>query len=502
MSLLFTEKPYDWPTHRVDTDKLGYVEHLEEELNQKLYVSHRLDKTTTGAMVFATTQESAKTLQTYFTNKQIQKEYYFITDRNSESAEYTISSHIEEKDKVFTSHNNKEANSSTVFTWVRAHKEFNLWKASPISGKTHQIRLHAKDAKIPILGDNKYGGSSYPFLLLHSHTIKIPDIDTHESPLPPYFADLKLLENPLLCRSVRAIEDRSILFKNTPNCIRWVHKEVPWLCVDQLGDHLWFQIFEDTNNYGPLISDIKNYLETKQNTKLAHHIQIMPNRGMKPNQKLVNDFGETRWTSYEHKVAYEFRSDSGSSYGLFLDQRQNRKWILDNSKDKSLLNLFCYTGGFSLCALKAGAKEVVSVDTSKATLDWLNRNIEINSFDNKKHKSWSTDARIFLKGAIQKQKSFDLIICDPPSFSRSKEGIFKIENDFKDLLERCLHALAPKGTLLFSTNYEGWQMQDFKEQVELAVPKGFKIERYTSSGADYEPPTQSRILKMVFISKL
>ncbi len=502
MSVLFTEKPYGWPTHRVDTDKPGYAEHIESTADQKIYVAHRLDKTTTGAMVFATTNESAKLLQEQFSKRLIEKEYYFVTDKNCKDTTFTIDTCIEKIDKIYTSTTDKQANSSTAFSWVSSHKKYHLWKAKPLSGKTHQIRLHAQNAGISILGDSIYGGSDYPFLLLHSHKIGLPGEKEHTSSLPIYFSKLEIVEDPLFARSIRAIEDRIILFKELPNCIRWIHKEIPWLCVDQLGSHLWFQIFEVTDNYESLVNEIRNYLETKQNTQLAHHIQIMPNRGMTPNQKLVSDFGETRWTSTEHQITYEFRSDSGSSYGLFLDQRKNRDWILQNTKGKSLLNLFCYTGGFSLCALKAGAIDVTSVDTSRSTLEWLEQNITLNDFNKDIHKSWSTDARVFLKGASQRNKTYDFVICDPPSFSRSKEGVFKIENDFKDLFDRCLQVLAPKGTLLFSTNFEGWQMKDFKEQVELALPRSYKIIRFASSDVDFEAPTHDRILKMVFISKL
>ncbi|MCB0349035.1 MAG: class I SAM-dependent methyltransferase [Bdellovibrionales bacterium] len=502
MPYVFSEKPYNWPTHRVDADKLGFVEHLEETTNQKLYVAHRLDKTTTGAMVFATTADSAKNLQEHFQNRNVKKEYYFVTDKKINDTSLNIESFITEKDKAYYSDTHKNPNSQTVLTWVCSHNKYHLWKAEPLSGKTHQIRLHAKDAGIPIVGDATYGGSDYPFLLLHSHKITVPDAPEHISPLPVYFSDLENLENPLLARSIRAIEDRILLFKKVPDCVRWIHKEIPWLCVDQLGDHLWFQIFETHTGYENLVNEILSYLKQRLNRNFEYHVQVMPNRGMSPNQKLVSDSGASRWQAKEHEVTYEFRSDSGSSYGLFLDQRKNRDWVLQNAGDKTLLNLFCYTGGFSLCALHAGAKEVTSVDTSKNTLEWLETNIKLNSFNSEIHKSWSTDARIFLKGAKQRDKQYDLVICDPPSFSRSKEGIFKIENDFKDLLDKCLQVLAPKGTLLFSTNFEGWLMADFKEQVEQTLPKDYKVLKYASSDVDYEPPTQNRILKMVFISKL
>jgi 23S rRNA (cytosine1962-C5)-methyltransferase len=502
MKVFFTSKPYGWPTHQVDRGKPGFVEYLESKIMQKLFVAHRLDKTTTGAMVFAKDLDTAKALQTAFSEHQVKKEYLFVTDRDSKQKNISVESFLEEKDKKIFSSQDKPANAFTDFTWLKTFGNFHLWSAIPKSGKTHQIRVHAKEVGLPILGDPIYGGSEYPFLLLHSKSLYISEDLQFSAPIPKYLDDISLLENINFARAIRAIDDRFFLFNTAPSCLRWLHKEIPWLCVDQLGTHVWYQIFEAQSHINELVSSIHSYLETTQKIKLSRHVQVMPNRGEAPNKKLVTDYGETRWVSEEHGIRYEFRSDSGSSYGLFLDQRQNRRWMLENAKDKRVLNLFCYTGGFSLCALKAGAKEVISVDTSKATLEWLQTNVVLNDFELGLHKSWATDARIFLKGSLNRQQEFDLIVCDPPSFSRGKEGTFRIENDFKELLKACLLVLAKKGTLLFSTNFEGWQEADFKEYVEENLPKGFNLERFTSSDVDYEAPNQNRILKAVFISRL
>lgn len=498
MSVYFCTKPYGWPTHKVDTDKIGFVEFRSEQINEKLNVCHRLDKTTSGAMVFAKNKETAQELETLFRDQKVKKTYYFVTDRNVDFQEKVHTSYISEENKIWSSDTKKSYNAETKFTLVKLDSGFSLWKAEPKSGKTHQIRLHAKDIGIPILGDAIYGGSKYPFILLHSYQLVLPERMDFTSPLPPYMETLSVLKNQDLSSAILAIKSRQDLFLQRPDCMRWIHKEVPWLCVDQLGDHIWYQIFDTKNPSPELISWIQKTIEGINDKQLSSHIQIMPNRGESPNKKLVEDHGNTTWLAKEHGITYEFRSTSGSSYGLFLDQRQNRKWMIENAKNKRVLNLFCYTGGFSLCALAAGATEVVSVDTSKATLEWLNENAKHNAFTGK-HETWSTDARIFLKGSKQRNRLFDIIVCDPPSFSRGKEGTFRIENDLGDLLRACLQILAKKGTLLFSTNYEGWTIKEFQDRIREEVPKGYTIERFTSSDVDYEAPNSERILKGVFI---
>ena len=131
------------------------------------------------------------------------------------------------------------------------------------------------------------------------------------------------------------------------------------------------------------------------------------------------------WVGSEHGLKFVFKSNQGWSPGLFLDQRANRNWVHQNSAGKTVLNLFCYTGGFSVAAAKGGAERVESVDTSAATLNWSKENFAANDIDVSQHGFFKSDAREFLKIAKKKERQFDTIICDPPSFARSKNYIQK-----------------------------------------------------------------------------
>ncbi|HEV7333047.1 MAG TPA: class I SAM-dependent methyltransferase [Flavisolibacter sp.] len=139
--------------------------------------------------------------------------------------------------------------------------------------------------------------------------------------------------------------------------------------------------------------------------------------------------------------------------GIFLDHRLTRDMVREESKNKKVLNLFCYTGSFSVYAAAGGAAEVVSVDLSKTYLAWAEKNMQLNFPTFANHKVVHADVLQYLK--TLPPNSFDLIIMDPPTFSNSKrmEDVLDIQRDHVVLINDCLKALSPGGVLYFSTNF-------------------------------------------------
>jgi len=139
--------------------------------------------------------------------------------------------------------------------------------------------------------------------------------------------------------------------------------------------------------------------------------------------------------------------------GLFLDHRVTRQNVKTDSKEKKVLNLFCYTGSFSVYAASGGAREVVSVDLSKTYLDWAKRNMNLNGFvDEEKYSFVHADATKYLK--MLPENYFDIVIMDPPNFSNSKrmDGFLDIQRDHAELINDCLYCMKTGGILYFSTN--------------------------------------------------
>ena len=145
--------------------------------------------------------------------------------------------------------------------------------------------------------------------------------------------------------------------------------------------------------------------------------------------------------------------------GLFLDHRITRNMVRDMAQHKSVLNLFCYTGSFSVYAIDGGAKNVVSVDLSKTYLGWTERNVQLNFPDYAQHKTVHADVKQYLKEVAP--NSFDIIVMDPPTFSNSKrmEDILDIQRDHVELINDCMRLLADGGVLFFSTNYRKFQIE-------------------------------------------
>ena len=140
--------------------------------------------------------------------------------------------------------------------------------------------------------------------------------------------------------------------------------------------------------------------------------------------------------------------------GLFLDHRPARAMVGRAAQGLRVLNLFCYTGAFSVHAAAGGAGKVVSVDLSNTYLSWAQRNFEVNGLSAERHRFERSDAMAFLQRAAREGMKWDLIIADPPTFSNSTmtEADFDVNRDWPRLLAACARVLAAEGAMLFSTN--------------------------------------------------
>lgn len=149
--------------------------------------------------------------------------------------------------------------------------------------------------------------------------------------------------------------------------------------------------------------------------------------------------------------------------GLFLDHRITRGMVREASKDKHVLNLFCYTASFSVYAAAGGAASVTSVDLSRTYLKWGEDNMVLNNlYDPNKHSYVHADVKQYLDSL--KPGSFDLVIMDPPTFSNSKRMVdfLDIQRDHAELLNKTLQAVSPGGVIYFSTNFRRFVLEQEK----------------------------------------
>ena len=162
--------------------------------------------------------------------------------------------------------------------------------------------------------------------------------------------------------------------------------------------------------------------------------------------------------------------------GLFLDHRLTRDRFRQEARGKRVLNLFCYTGSFSVYALNGGASKVTSVDLSKTYLAWAERNVMLNNETGGSHEVVHADVMEYLRSVPT--NSFDLIMMDPPTFSNSKrmQSMLDLQRDHVGLINKCLQALAPNGVLYFSSNYRKFRL----DQLQLTATSCKDITKATT----------------------
>jgi 23S rRNA (cytosine1962-C5)-methyltransferase len=158
--------------------------------------------------------------------------------------------------------------------------------------------------------------------------------------------------------------------------------------------------------------------------------------------------------------------------GIFPDLRLGRSTIAARAKDRRVLNLFSYTGAFSVAAAKAGAAEVVAVDLAAKVHARARRNYELSGLDPARMESISGDATKALEKFVERGRRFDIVVCDPPSFSQGPAGSFSVGKDLAALATRCLQVLEPGGFLAFATNSTKVSAQDFDRALAEGAADG------------------------------
>ena len=237
------------------------------------------------------------------------------------------------------------------------------------------------------------------------------------------------------------------------NCYRLVHSEgdeLPGLIIDIYNKTAVVQAQTEG-----MALNVKAIAETLMNIE-GLNINSVYNKSSEAMQRMGKDAVEDGYLiEGEADVDYVKENDSkfivdweeGQKTGFFLDQRYNRDLVRQLAKGKNVLNTFCYTGGFSVTALKGGANKVVSVDCSKKAIAACEKNIALNGFDIKENPSVAEDAKLFLQN--MKKGEFDLIILDPPAFAKNHKSLHRGLQGYKFINYEAMTKIK-EGGLLFT----------------------------------------------------
>jgi len=477
--LLAVTKPAGWSTHAPSTyageGVFDWLRHREPRW-AKLAIVQRLDKDTSGVLVFAKSRQASRILTEQLAAREAEKRYVLVTDRPPPRSAWTVDSPIVRAGARYRSAAAGEGRGAeTRFEVLRREKERTWIVARPLSGRTHQIRVHAADSEVPILGDSLYGGTPFARLCLHAEEICVRHPATGERVTFRASADFDA--EPAAALRAAFIDPART------DCYRMIHGAAdgePGWRVDRLGRYLLSQ------SEAPLTDARRAWLaETLERRQLdgAYHKHLDRRvRGSdveqaSPRHVLGNEAPD-RFPVLENGITYELSFSEGYSFGLFLDQRDNRRRLLEGYVGADfpiavsgieMLNVFAYTCSFAVCAARAGAR-TTSLDLSKKYLAWGARNFELNGMPPAEHDFIFGDAFDWLRRLAKKGRSYGLVVLDPPTFSQSKRsGTFRAEADYGKLVTAALSVLAPDGVLFTSTNATQLDPESFLDAVTSAI---------------------------------
>ncbi|MGN0213081.1 MAG: class I SAM-dependent rRNA methyltransferase [Muribaculaceae bacterium] len=258
------------------------------------------------------------------------------------------------------------------------------------------------------------------------------------------------------------------LLRSDNNAFRLVHGEgdfLPGLVVDIYGTTAVLQAHSPGMHFARntiaaaltrLPGNVVRNVYYKSETTLPYKAQLDAQNGY-----IVGEYD----TNIATENGLKFHVDwlKGQKTGFFVDQRDNRSLLERYASGRKVLNMFCYTGGFSFYAMRGGAKLVHSVDSSEKAIQLTNSNVELNFGDDSRHKAFAEDAFKFLAGIGH--DDYDLIILDPPAFAKHKSALKNALIGYRKLNARAFEKIA-KGGVLFTFSCS---QAVSKEQFRLAV---------------------------------
>lgn len=442
---------------------------------------------------------------------------------------------------------------------------FAVIEAIPETGRTHQIRLHLAHVGLPVLGDALYGGkaAAFPRLCLHAAELTIPHPATGKritfaAPLPapldrlvsgvPEPSLAVLARPPLHIRQawvqspdavaalVRlAVERRAPLAADPDITIyRLVNAAgdgLPGLTIDRYADALVAGIYDDDETLPPRpVPDGLAAMLASAAGARSVYVKYRPKQASRvpeeemptlappapvfgpdlnssapqtdPSAASASSVAAPDWIAREEGLRYLIRSTEGLSSGLFADMRETRARVRAWAAGKTILNTFAYTCGFGVAGTAGGAARVLNLDLSRNVLAWGQENYRLNGFE--------PDARDFVFGDVfdwlarfaRRGETFDLVILDPPSFSKTKTGRFSAAKDYGQLAELAARVVAPGGQLLACSNLAELPWKAFRERVLAGVRaagrEGEVIGVYHEPALDF-PAQGDAYLKMALV---
>ena len=511
-ALLVIDKPAGIPSQAADPAHADdVVSRLKAFGEPYLGVHQRLDQDTSGIMVFTRAREHNPALAGQFEGRRVEKRYVAC-----------VSGWPKNKDRVtlrerLVSEKDKKPKLAVTHVQVRKRQGTRaLLELVLETGRMHQARVQLAHAGAPIAGDTLYGGDYAPRLLLHAQSISFehPTLQkrvTYSARVPHEF-DTWLArgasreEVPADDKGLADALDRAILRRYTlgrsagDTAFRLVHGEgdgLPGLVVDVYGDHLVaeFHLDDDPAWRERVLDRLASLgfdgIYVKRRPRQANTLIDTRRDDLAPREPVRGSAAPDEFAIVEGGISYLVRLGDGLSTGIFLDQRENRARVRGLSGGLRVANLFSYTCAFSVAAALGGAKSTASVDASMVALERGRANmLHASVLLGDAHTFHAEDAFSWLARATRRAQKYDLVILDPPSYSKTRARRFVAADDYPELAASALAVLDRGGRLLACTNHRGISRGRFrkllakgaelagrgvKQMKDLSLPREFPI---------------------------
>lgn len=507
----------------------------------------RLDRDTSGVLVYARRREANPSLAAQFEGRKVKKTYVAcVTGWPAKRDRATLRDALApDRDGRMRVARAREKGAVQAVTQVRllAHRgERAMLELELETGRTHQARVQLAHAGAPIAGDSSYGGAAAARMMLHASALALAHPATGKplrlrAPLPPEFdawmqgrpADAVFRDDDALARALdRAVERRWGLGRTQAGprpttAFRLVNEEgdgLPRLAVDVYGSWLVAQLYPGG------AGDADPWANEGSREALLDRLHALGFDGvyLKVRPRQANTLADTRredlaprlpvrgvpapeeFAIVEESMPLLVRLGDGLSTGLFLDQRTNRRRVREMAAGARVANLFAYTCAFSVAAALGGAARIASVDASVTALERGRANMDRAGVPPGEGYTFvADDAFAWLARAARRGDQFDVVILDPPSYSSTKRGRFVADSDYGLLAAAAFAILAPGGRLLACTNHRGITAARFRKVLfeagrqakrDIVQIKDFAEPPDFPSGSDGGPHMKSALVTL------
>ncbi len=462
----------------------------------------RLDRDTSGLLLYTLRREANVAIAAQLEGRQVGKTYLGAVtggarfERGRQTPlEHFLARGPDGRMRVVGAHARGARRARTRVSLRERAGERALLELQCDTGRTHQLRVQLAHAGAPIAGDRLYGGARALRLLLHASALRLRHPRDGrplllQAPPPLELAHwlahgaVDASSDPALLR--RALElalqaryrlGRARVAPQPTTAFRLFDRGGDGsddLALDLYGEHLVAHFFGEGEPSGEgRVLDafealglrgiyVKRHPRQKNalgDPRAERYAPSLPLRGQAAPEELV---------VYEHGLPLEVRLGDGLRTGIFLDQRDNRQRVRALAQGQRVLNLFAYTGGFSVAALAGGARQVLSVDAAQAALSWAERNVaRIDA--GARHRALCADVFDALGELARHGERFDLIVLDPPSYATTRARRFLVQKHYASLCQACLQVLAPGGWMLCCVNHYGMSLHKLRRDVRAAA---------------------------------